>query len=645
MEQNGTAEHQVNGGTVLIPAGKRKCIITGELYKDDEHERNLQTLAERLLTEYGYGQEQLARKSISIQLGTKRYFPDIVAYHKELLHERDNVNLVVEIEPGSTEPTDPNHGTSQVESYLRMLSSCNYGIWYNGTQQISFYKESPSLEPAEINDIPPYGLEIGDIERPDFGQLRSASELRSVFKRCHNFIAGIEGLRKEEAFNELLKIIFCKVLDERLSTHVQFYVTNKERKENPERCKSRIDTLFERVKDVHKEIFEKDEKIKLDASVVAYLISQLQPFTLIGTDTDVKGAAYEEIVGGNLRGDRGEFFTPRTVCRAAVEMLYHTFPESDWDDLSIIDPACGTGGFLIAVINFLKTKFFEMEFAKWRDAEKAKVQTDERIKSYCERNLHGIDINPTLARATQMNEVMHGNGHGNVFPSNSLRQPSEWRKPERPVVELGKFSMLFTNPPFGSKIPVNDPEILKHFALGHIWEKRNRTWFPTERTSASVPPEQLFIERSIDFLKPGGRAAMIIADHILTNPGYEFVRQWILDNARVLARIFLPEDTFQPFVGTKAHLVLLEKKKENEKGRGKVRYESFGAIGESIGHDKRGQPVYLRTPDGEEVLWEVEKEIMRVDKGKKVSEKAKIIEKIINDDLPAIAEAFRGWWH
>jgi len=92
-------------------------------------------------------------------------------------------------------------------------------------------------------------------------------------------------------------------------------------------------------------------------------------------------------------------------------------------------------------------------------------------------------------------------------------------------------------------------------------------------------------------------------------------------------------------------LVLLEKKKENEKGRGKVRYESFGAIGESIGHDKRGQPVYLRTPDGEEVLWEVEKEIMRVDKGKKVSEKAKIIEKIINDDLPAIAEAFRGWWH
>jgi type I restriction enzyme M protein len=420
------------------------------------------------MAEYSYAREQLGRKSISIQLGSKRYFPDIAAYHKDLSHERDNVNLVVEIEPDNIEPTDANHGTGQVESYLRMLPNCRYGIWYNGIQQINLYKESPTLEPVEINDIPPYGLEIGDIERPDFGQLRPASELRSIFKRCHNFIAGIEGLRKEEAFNELLKIIFCKVLDERLSTHVQFYVTNRERKENPERCKSRIDTLFEQVKNVHKDIFEKDAIIKLDAQVVAYLVSQLQSFTLIGTDTDVKGEAYEEIVGGNLRGDRGEYFTPRTVCNAAVEMLFHTFPEEQWEDLSIIDPACGTGGFLIAVINFLKARFYELEFGKWKDSEKARVQTAERIKSYCERNLHGIDINPTLARASQMNEVMHGNGHGNVFPSNSLRQPSVWKKIGRPVVELGKFSILLTNPPFGSKIPVTDPDVLRQFDLGHI---------------------------------------------------------------------------------------------------------------------------------------------------------------------------------
>jgi type I restriction enzyme M protein len=137
---------------------------------------------------------------------------------------------------------------------------------------------------------------------------------------------------------------------------------------------------------------------------------------------------------------------------------------------------------------------------------------------------------------------------------------------------------------------------------------------------------------------------MIIADHILTNPGYEFVRQWILDNTRVIARIFLPENTFEPFVGTKAHLVLLEKKNDKEKGRGSVHYESFGSIGENIGHDKRGQPVYLRTADGEEVLWEVERDIIRVVEGKKVMEKARITEKVINDDMPAIVRTFKGWW-
>jgi len=342
--------------------------------------------------EYNYRFKQFARKSTAIHLGSKKYYPDMVAYHEESPKERDNIILIAEIEPEKTSPNDPNHGTGQAISYLKMLNNCKYAIWFNGILQICFYRESPGIEPVEINDIPPYGLEIEDIERPNFGQLRLAYELRSIFKRCHNYIAGDQGLRKEEAFHELLKVIFCKTLDERISTQVQFYVTNRERKENPERCASRINLLFKRVKEIHKEIFDKDEIIKLNPNVLSYVVSQLQSYTLINTNTDVKGKAHEEIVGGNLRGDRGEFFTPRTICNAAVEMLFYTFPNSKWDELKIIDPACGTGGFLIAAINFLKAQFFKIEFNKWDNKEKALDQTKDRIKNYCERNLHGIDF-------------------------------------------------------------------------------------------------------------------------------------------------------------------------------------------------------------------------------------------------------------
>jgi len=630
--------------TILIPARKLKCYITGKLMKDTEHERNLQRLAQRLVREYDYEYDQLDRK-FSVQIGSKRYYPDITAFHRKTLRKSGNVCLTVEIETEDVEPSDRNHGTGQLTSYMRMFPRCRYGLWYNGIRQISFYKEKPSEEPVEVNDIPPYGLEIEDIERPDFGQLKSATELRSVFKRCHNYIAGNQGLRKEEAFHELLKLIFCKALDESLSTRVQFYVTNNEKKEKPERCQSRINTLFRRVKSTHRAIFEEDELIKLDPGVVAYIVSQLQHYTLVNTDTDVKGDAYEEIVGGNLRGDRGEFFTPRNVCRGAVEMLFHTFPRSRWDDMMVIDPACGTGGFLVAVINFLKGQFLDMEYKKWGDIRIALDQVEERIKDFCERSLHGIDINPTLARATQMNEVMHGNGHGNVFPANSLRSSSDWKQLEKPVIRLGEFDCLFTNPPFGSKIPVTESFILENFDLGYIWEKGDGLWSRTKRLRKSVPPGQLFVEQAVRFLKSEGRLAMIIADHILTNPGLEFIRQWILENTKVVARIDLPGDTFQPFTGTNAHLVILERKKESDRGLGTVYYESFGAITKDIGHDKRGKTVYLRTPEGEEVFVEVEKTILRVAKGRKIEERARVVERVVNDDMPATVKAFKRWWN
>jgi type I restriction enzyme M protein len=628
--------------TIPIPSKQLKCYISGDLVRDTEHERNLQRMAQRLVQEYDFEFEQLDRY-FSVQLGSRHYYPDIVAYEKNVPRKKEAIRLAVEIETPDIDPTDPTHGIGQVLSYMQMLPQCKYGIWYNGLLQSAFYKEKDGEQPVEINDIPPYGMYIEDIERPNFGQLRAASELRSVFKRSHNYIAGNQGLRKEAAFQELLKLIFCKALDEKYSSAIQFYVTNNERKERPERCASRINTLFDRVKTIHTTIFDKEENIKLNPSVLAFVVSQLQHYTLLNTDTDVKGEAYEEIVGGNLRGDRGEFFTPRNVCRAAVEMVFYTFPKDKWDDLCAIDPACGTGGFLIATINFLRRYYYRIESEKWEEVQVVLARVEERIKSYCERNLHGTDINPTLARATQMNEVMNGNGHGNVFPANSLKMPSEWNQ-EKSKIELGMFDVLFANPPFGTKIRVIEPSILENYDIGHIWEKKDGSWVQTTRLRKSVPPEQLFMERSVQLLKPGGRLGMIVADHILTNPGLEFIRQWLLENTKVIARIALPTDTFQPFTGTKSHLVLMERKKNSEKGFGTVEYQSFGAIAQKVGHDQRGSPIYLKTPEGDELLVEIEKNIIKVTQGVRTEEREKVLEKVVNDDMPAITETFKKWW-
>jgi len=220
----------------------------------------------------------------------------------------------------------------------------------------------------------------------------------------------------------------------------------------------------------------------------------------------------------------------------------------------------------------------------------------------------------------------------------------------REKIELESFDLLFTNPPFGAKIPIDDPHILAQYDLGHIWrESENYQFMQTDELRRSVPPEQLFIERCVQMLKPYGRLAIVLPDSILSNPGLAYIRHWILTNNRVLASIDLPSETFQPFVGTQTSLLFLERKTKEEiqyeKESGAQRdYEIFMSVPRKIGHDRRGNDVYRRSPEGEEIIVELDKEITRVVKGKKVKERIKSLEPMRADDLPIVADAFKKWW-
>ncbi len=252
-----------------------------------------------------------------------------------------------------------------------------------------------------------------------------------------------------------------------------------------------------------------------------------------------------------------------------------------------------------------------------------------------------------------MNMVMNNDGAGGLYRANSLARPVTWNKPLRDRELDGTVDLLFTNPPFGSKIVVDDPSILEQYELAHVWdydenEDRYRMREPWQ-LQTSQPPEILFVERCVQFLKPGtGRMAIVLPDGILGAPGLGYVREWILEQTRVLGSIDLHPDTFQPGNSTQTSVLILERKRFNEieleraAGR-KKDYEVFMALANHIGHDKRGNTTFVRDEDGNEIIVSKEERVRDVHQGTPVFRMVEVKEKVKDDNTQQIAEAFREW--
>ena len=414
----------------------------------------------------------------------------------------------------------------------------------------------------------------------------------------------------------------------------------------PLKVQKRIEGLFAQVKHDYPTIFKKSETVDLKPVVLAYLVTQLQMYSLLESDIDVKGRAYEEIVGSNLHGDRGEFFTPRNVCSMAVSMLDPN------ERQLILDPACGTGGFLITAMNHVIEKIRAAEFAKWgNNLSRAEDAVQARIRKFAEGFVVGIDFNPELVKASKMNMVMNNDGAGGLFQANSLETPAMWDPKlfERDI--MGSVDILFTNPPFGSKIHVTDTAILEKYELGHTWiyNKAADRWSMTEQVQKSQPPEILFIESCVKFLTPGtGRAAIVLPDGILGSPGLGYVREWILRNTRILASIDLHPDTFQPDVSIQTSVLIVQRKTPEsiaiETAAGQIGdYSVFMAVANHVGHDKRGNKTYVRDRKGNEVIEEIEQPVKDWEGGVPIYRKQTTRRKVADDNTLQIAQEFRRW--
>lgn len=635
---------------IIVQQGKVLDFIDGVTQRNETPEEYVrQEIAKSLVREYSYPRSDISVE-YTLRLGSRRPRADLVIFHLGARHTQDQIDIIVECKAESTKAEDRREGVGQLKSYLAACPNARYGMWTNGSERFCYRRVIKQGQVFEepIADIPGFGETEEDAERPRFEQLKSASSdaLLFTFRRCHNYIAGNQGLQKPEAFWELLKIIFCKIYDERDSKSVQFYATSAERGSlNGEmKVKARHAKLFAVVRADYPQIFKAAEEIELTPSVLAYIVTQLQIYSLLDSDIDVKGKAYEEVVGSNLRGDRGEFFTPRSICRMAVAML-----DPDERQL-IVDPACGTGGFLTVAMNHVVFKINQQELAKWGQEGRADKAASQRIERFFVHNLVGIDLNPNLVKAAKMNMVMNNDGAGGLFQGNTLASPATWPEGLRQRELMGNVDLVFTNPPFGSKIPIDTPAILEAYDLGHSWAYNSGVdrWVKGEGIQKSQPPEILFIERCVRLLKPGsGRAAMVLPDGILGSPGLGYVRQWLLEHVYILASIDMHPDAFQPGTSVQTSLLVFQRKSDMERtlaaATGDADYDIFMALANHIGHDKWGNATYVRDKDGNELLEDVELRSREYVDGVPVYKLQKARQKRIDDNTSEIAKAFRAW--
>jgi len=560
--------------------------ISGQWVKSGvkEHEEAVNIFSQRLVEELGYSKNQIQtipqfRVKISPS-GQEKYPVDITVFRDEK-KSYDNVYMLVECK-------QPNRkdGRKQLDIYLNLVPSVEIGVWFNGKEHLYLWKtRDPKTRRwiwVEIPDIPKRGQRVEDIGLYKRKNLEVPKNLKAVFNDIRNHLAGnITGITRDESIaQEIINLLFCKIYDE-VNTPPEDQVTFRAGvHEKPEDVKVRIVSLFEKVKTEYDDVFEKEDVIKLDAESIVYVVGELQKYAITKAERDAVGDAFEVFIGPALRGSEGQFFTPRNVVRMAIEMLDPKIDEY------VIDPACGSGGFLIVALEYMWSKLDKEAEKKGWSKELLAVKRRELASKF----IAGIDKDSFLAKVTKAYMAIIGDGRGGIFCENTLVPLSEWNPKTRQKINLESFDVLITNPPFGAKIPVRGDRILEQYELGFKWkyDKKTKTWERTNKLQDKQPPQILFIERCLQLLKPGGRMGIVLPDGILGNITDGYIRKFILDKAKILAVVDMPPETFQPSTSTKTSLLFLQKKKEGEKIKN---YPIFMAVAEKCGHDRRGKPL------------------------------------------------------
>jgi len=584
------------------------CYIRGVEIVETPEEKVRQEYARRLVEEYSYTKE-LIDVAVPIQIGrNERGQADIVIYRSGKDREkRENHYIIVECKEPDIKFPD---GEKQLKSYIN-ATTAQIGVWTNGIE-FKYWKRLKEPDRYEEKGyLPKYGQEYGDkkILKKD---LRPSSNLQATFKRIHdNIYANYKSGRKEKVFYQVIYLLFAKIQDEKSrNAECEFVICDREwdeirDKDTSKTFQKRIFDLFEQAKsrEEFKSIFDGSEKIEIPIRQIANVVSEFENITVL--DTDVKGEAFQAFLSGYFRGDAGQFFTPDPIKKLVVEMLE---PESDE---VILDPACGSSGFLVFAINHFRNLIKKQKGwvnIKGNPLDDVDLTPDQReilrgqTKEYASTHIKGVDFDNDLTKVAKMYMVMIDDGHTGIWTSNSLIPFEEFTKNTRGSITPESADIIMTNPPFGSRGKVEDPNILSEYDFGFAWKKDKETGrfekgklLAGKKGSGQVP-DILFIERCLSLLKKGGRMGIVLPDGDLNNQDTEFVRAWLTEKAQIIAVISLPQETFVPFgAGVKSSVLFLKKLK----GKPINRYPIFFANLEKIGYNVSGKKNYKKNELGE----------------------------------------------
>lgn len=554
--------------------------ISGQQLKATPEEvEAVQVFARILVEDYGYPKEYIqTRPQFHVKVrpsDVKKEYPVDIAVFSDTEKTDDSISIIVECKKKNRKD-----GRSQLENYMT-LSKAQLGVWFNGEERLYLYKkneENGHVIFQEIPNIPKFGESIDDIGALKRKDLIPTHNLKSTFKAIRNYLAAnnVGATRDEAIAQQLINVIFCKIFDERWTapdTVVRFRVGIND---NDEQIKERVVDLFKSVKTKYREIFTEDDAISLDAPSIAYIVGELQNYCLLDAERDVLADAFETFIGHALKGGQGQFFTPRNVIRMMVEIL-----DPKTTDM-LIDPACGSGGFVIESLRYIWEKVHEeAELLGWPDNAIREEEVDRA--NTC---IRGIDKDYFLSKLAKSYMAIMGDGKGGIFCEDSLERPENWSTKTRQKVHMGDFDIVLTNPPFGSKIPVTGEDKLKQFDLAHKWKnKKGTNEWEKGKLADKEAPQILFIERCLQLLKDGGRMAIVLPEGIYGNSKLGYIRKWLLERGRVLAIIDVPIETFMPNTSTKTSIMIFQKLNKESIPED---YPIYMAIAETCGHDRRG---------------------------------------------------------
>ncbi len=575
-------------------AGYVTDYISGEPVRGTPEEiEAVQVFARRLVEDYGYDKNQIqTRPQYRVRVrpsDEEKSYPVNIAVFNSTKKTEDELFMVVECKK-----KDRKDGEHQLRLYLDM-SAAEVGVWFNGDDHIYLRKihhKDGKRTYEVLPNIPRKDQRIEDIGLYRRKDLVKPSNLKAVFRNLRNHLAGMTtGITRDEALaQEIINILFCKLLDEQ-DTNPDNTVTFRAGVGEPHKdVQKRIKDLFERVKDAaYGDVFDTSDTIKLDPDSLAYVVGELQNYCITDADRDAIGDAFEVFIGPALRGSEGQFFTPRNV----VEMMVRIVDPKPGE--RVIDPACGSGGFLITALSHV-----------W-----AQLRTEAKRKGWSERQLtkrefevatdcfRGIDKDAFLAKVCKAYMALIGDGRGGVFCADSLEPLTEWPDAMQQKIRTGSFDVLFTNPPFGKKIVVKGEKILSQFDLAYKWkyDKAAKRWEKTGALRDKLPPQILFLERCLELLKPGGRIGIVLPESVFGNPSHAFVIAWLMDRVQITAIASMPEPLFKTSGkgGTHTKVCVLVGTK-NKPG---ADFDIFMGEAKWCGHDSRGNPTYRKNDSGE----------------------------------------------